>query len=86
MSKKKVNKTNRLVLGEGEVIGHKHVLESDTEIDYTKTNDGISMMLKGLGVLTHDEHDRMVFNPGRYWSYNQVEFNPMDGTVNRVFD
>jgi hypothetical protein len=43
-------------------------------------------MLKNMGILTHDEHDRMVFEPGDYKSYNQVEFNPFDGTVNRVFD
>jgi hypothetical protein len=43
-------------------------------------------MLKDLGVLTHDEHAKMVFEAGKYRSYNQVEFNPFDQTVNRVFD
>lgn len=78
--------SRRLVLGEGETIGHKHVLKSNAAIEYSKENDSIRFMLNGLGILTHDEHDRMVLNKGRYRSYNQVEFNPMDGTVNRVFD
>jgi len=42
--------------------------------------------LKSVGVLTHDEHDRMVLEAGKYRSFNQVEFNPFDQTVSRVFD
>ena len=79
-------KTKRLVLGEGETIGHKHVLESNSDVQLSKTNDNICIMLNGMGILTHDEHDRIVLKPGKYRSYNQVEFNPMDNTVNRVFD
>lgn len=85
-NKDRLKKTKRLVLGEGETIGHKHVLESEKEIEYEQTPDHIKYMLAELGVLTHDEHDRIVMTPGVYRSYNQVEFNPMDGTVNRVFD
>jgi len=80
------NKAKRLVLGEGETIGHKHVLESSKDISYEKPDDSIRLFLSGMGILTHDEHDRIVLDLGRYRSYNQVEFNPMDGTVNRVFD
>lgn len=80
------DKAKRIVLGEGETIGHKHVLESSQEFGYEKTGDSIDIMLKTMGVLTHDEHDRIVLQKGRYRSYHQVEFNPMDGTVNKVFD
>lgn len=79
-------KAKRIVLGEGEIIGHKHILESKTDIEFEQHTDSISFMLKSMGILTHDEHDRMVFEAGKYRSYNQVEFNPFDGTVNRVFD
>lgn len=80
-------KAKRLVLGEGEAIGHKHVLESGSGIEFDKTGQSIRFLLHGMGILTHDEHDRMVFERGeRLRSYNQVEFNPMDNTVNRVFD
>lgn len=79
-------KTKRLVLGEGEMIGHKHVLESKNDIAYERSQDSITFMLNAMGILTHDEHDRMVFGPGKYHSYNQVEWNPFDSTVNRVFD
>ena len=81
-----MNKAKRIVLGEGEIIGHKHILESEKEMEYQQTDDSISFMLKSMGILTHDEHDKMVFTPGKYRSYNQVEFNPFDNTVQRVFD
>lgn len=80
------NKSKRLVLGEGETIGHKHVLESSKDISYEKSDQEIRLFLLGTGILTHDEHDRIILEPGAYRSYSQVEFNPMDGTVGRIFD
>jgi hypothetical protein len=81
------NKTTRLVLGEGETIGHKHVLESSESFEFETSNDCIRIKIHSPGVLTHDEHDRIVLTPGNcFRSYNQVEFNPMDGSVSRVFD
>jgi hypothetical protein len=79
-------KARRIVLGEGEVVGHKHILESKSDIEFEQTDNSISFMLKEMGILSHDEHDRMVFPAGDYRSYNQVEFNPFDNTVQRVFD
>jgi hypothetical protein len=85
-----MKKAKRIVLGEGEIIGHKHILESNSDIEYcentTSGSESIDFELKSLGVLTHDEHAKMVFEKGKYRSYNQVEFNPFDETVNRVFD
>jgi hypothetical protein len=79
-------KAKRIVLGEGEIVGHKHILESDENIMYEEGTESITFMLNSMGILTHDEHDRMVFEPGTYRSYNQVEFNPFDQSVQRVFD
>lgn len=80
------NKAKRIVLGEGEIIGHKHILESTTEMEYEQVGDALAFELKSMGILTHDEHARMVFPAGQYRSYHQVEFNPFDNTVSRVFD
>jgi hypothetical protein len=79
-------KARRIVLGEGEIVGHKHILESKSDIEFEQTQESITFMLNSMGILTHDEHDRMVFPAGQYRSYNQVEFNPFDNTVQRVFD
>jgi glutaminase len=81
-----MQKAKKIVLGEGEIIGHKHILESKKELEYEQKNDSITFMLADMGILTHDEHDKMVFPKGKYRSYNQVEFNPFDNTVQRVFD
>ena len=83
---KKFNSAKRIVLGEGEIIGHKHILESTSDISYKEDDNGITFMLNSMGILTHDEHARMVFPAGNYRSYNQVEFNPFDGSVSRVYD
>ena len=79
-------KAKRIVLGEGEIIGHKHILESKKDIEYSVDDNGITFELKELGILTHDEHAKMIFPKGKYRSYNQVEFNPFDNSVQRVFD
>lgn len=89
---KSAKKAKRLCLGEGEHVSAatgqmiKHILDSKSDIEYEATADSITFMLKDMGVLTHDEHDRMVFEAGKYRSYNQVEFNPLDQTISRVFD
>lgn len=91
-ARKTAKTAKRLCLGEGEhvsaVTGQmiKHILDSKKEIEYEATADSITFMLNEMGVLTHDEHDRMVFEKGTYHSYNQVEFNPLDQTISRVFD
>lgn len=84
-------KSKRLILGQGEgrdATGQikKHVLDSKSNIEYEQTTDSITFMLNDMGILTHDEHDKMVFAKGKYRSYNQVEFNPFDNTIQRVFD
>jgi hypothetical protein len=79
-------KAKRICLGEGEAIGHKHILESSSDIEYSVSTSSINFMLKSMGILTHDEHDRMVFPKGNYRSYNQVEFNPLDNTISNIFD
>lgn len=81
-----MKKAKRIVLGEGEIIGHKHILESNSDIQYEENAESIDFILKDMGILTHDEHAKMVFPKGKYRSYNQVEFNPFDNTVQRVFD
>jgi hypothetical protein len=79
-------KAKRIVLGEGEIIGHKHILESNSEIEYEQLGNALAFELKSMGILTHDEHAKMLFPAGNYRSYHQVEFNPFDQTVSRVFD
>lgn len=79
-------RAKRIVLGEGEIIGHKHILESKEDIEFEQIGNALAFELKSMGILTHDEHAKMVFPAGKYRSYHQVEFNPFDKTVSRIFD
>lgn len=79
-------KAKRIVLGEGEIVGHKHILESKSEIEFEELNDCLQFELKAMGILTHDEHAKMIFEAGKYRSYHQVEYNPFDQTISRIFD
>lgn len=79
-------KAKRLVLGEGEIVGHKHILTSESDIEYMDNGTVLDFELKSLGILTHDEHARMVFPPGQYASFNQVEFDPFSGEITKVYD
>jgi len=78
--------TKRLVLSDNQSGQHKHVVQSAREFIYERDGEDICFSLIDTGVLTHDEHDRMVFNTGKFHRYHQVEFNPMDGTTDWVFD
>jgi hypothetical protein len=82
-----MKKAKRIVLGEGEIFGHKHILECATDIEFTEpTNGRLEFELKGTGILTHDEHAKMIFDQGSYVSYHQVELNPFTNSIERVYD
>ncbi len=53
-------KTRRLVLGEGEAIGHTHVLESNSEFEFSKTEDHTRWVIGIKAVLTHDERIALI--------------------------
>ena len=78
--------TKKLVLALGEST-HTHIMTSKSDIDYRDLgNESISFLLKGTGVITHEEHDRIVLPAGSYVKVNQVEYDPFLNEVVRVFD
>ena len=79
-------KAKRLVLGEGEIVGHKHILVSESDMEYEEHATALNFELKSMGILSHDEHAKMVFPAGQYSSTHQVEFNPFDNSISRVYD
>lgn len=74
----------KLALGEG---SNTHILHSEKEIQSTlNPDDEIEFLLKGTGVVLHEEHDRIVLDKGKYVKYPQMEYNPFIQRMNRVFD
>lgn len=79
-------KTKKLVLALGEST-HTHIIECKENIEYNQgENEVIEFLLKDTGVITHEEHDRIVLDKGFYTKINQVEFNPFDNSISNVYD
>lgn len=79
-------RTRRLVLDEDNANGRKHILESTGEMAVEETPNSTKITLSKDAILLHHRHDRMILGRGRYRCYHQVELNPMDSTIGRVFD
>ena len=82
-------KNNKFVLALGEHTGHKHVLTMPDLEDYEiyKTKDGGYILnLKKPGVLTHQEHKPITFEPGLYKMGTEREFDYALNEVRAVQD
>jgi hypothetical protein len=81
-----IKKTKTLVLALGEST-NTHRLQSTEEIEYEEgVDEAIRFLLKGTGVVLHEEHDRVCLCRGIYYKTNQREFNPFDGSESIVWD
>jgi len=80
----------RIVLAEGEVTGHHHVLEGDKleELllpgDIAEIEQRFVRVLDEAASLTHDEHSTLDVPPGDYEVRIQREYSPEE--VRRVVD
>jgi hypothetical protein len=68
------NTQNRLVLATGEGAN-------------THAVNAASKIIKDeFARVTHEEHGTIHLSTGVYYKTNQVEFNPFDNSVSRIFD
>lgn len=70
--------SRRVVLAEGEVTGHAHVIESETDIDVYTLPDGRRWVVipDGGAPLVHEEHDTIALPAGTYEVLRQREYSP----------
>lgn len=80
--KNKISK--KLVIAEGEVTGHNHVLIAQT--DSTILGDKTLFTIKGKAKLVHPEHDTIVFSEGTYMVSNEKEFDYINLELTKVRD
>ena len=67
----------RIVLAEGEVTGHAHVLEAEqVELVTAEEADELYLLVHGTGLLRHDEHDLLQVPAGAYRLLRQREYRP----------
>jgi hypothetical protein len=77
------SKTLKLALGEAT---HTHLMTSKSEIKYNIFEEEIEFILNAQGIITHEEHDRIVLPPGHYQKYPQAEYDPFTNNMRAVFD
>lgn len=90
---KNQKKVKSLILQRGEGV-HVHVLNakgnSSIEVKPQKALDNIEdafeFLLSGTGVVTHEEHDRIVLDKGTVIKYPQQEYDPFNQVMRNVYD
>lgn len=81
----KLRKRRRVVLAEGEVTGHAHVLEAPAETEVFTDVDAEFVRIMGAnGLLVHEEHSTIEVPPGDYKVVRQREYHPEE--IRRVAD
>lgn len=68
-----------VVLAEGEVTGHKHLLTSDEPIGFATAEDGRAfVLLRDAGLLTHEEHGTRTPVAGWYEMPLERDYDPSE--------
>jgi len=86
----KKSKQNRHVLLKGEGL-HQHVLHGEFTID--ETTEFSNIVITKDGLLKHEtpsgafaEHNTLLVGKGSWVMGKQVEYNPFDETISRIWD
>lgn len=74
----------KLVIAEGEVTGHHHVLLAET--DSVILGDRTLFTVRGKAKLVHPEHDTIEFSTGTYMVINEREYNYVEKQLEKVRD
>lgn len=81
----KLKRTKRVILAEGEVTGHHHVLAGNLEVGYAEAEVVYARIMAGAPAkVTHEEHATLTPPPGNYRIVRQREYSPEE--VRRVAD
>jgi hypothetical protein len=81
---RRARENGRLVLAHGEVTGHAHVITDEQAelVELVTPNEAIELYLLVHGtqpvVLTHEEHDTLLIEPGNYQVRRQREYAPKE--------
>lgn len=72
---------NGVVVAEGEVTGHNHIIvkeREDVEIEWGQDINGFYFKIAGgNAVITHPEHKQITLNPGVWFVANQFEYDEL---------
>lgn len=83
---KKAKNSKRLVLAEGEVTGHAHVIEEGVRKADKNADGTISFALSEPRELVHEEHGTITIPPGEYRSGKVLEYDHAAEEAKQVAD
>ena len=84
---KKEKVLNKVILAEGEITGHTHVIEDCKEkVETYKHGNIIYMLVKQPVKVKHEEHKSFTIMPGSYEIDRVKEFDPWEEEIRRVQD
>lgn len=76
----------RIVLAEGEVTGHAHVVKEELSELYVADSGDVFLQNGAEADLTHEEHDTITLPPGTFKVIQQKEYDPFKDAEQRVMD
>lgn len=76
----------KIVLADGEVTGHAHVMDCETAVLMEDKDGTLYLDVKDNTVLTHEEHGPQTVEPGMYEIGRVVEVDPFEDEVRVVAD
>ena len=74
------------IIAEGKVTGHAHRLHSGVILEDDKGNMFVKVPEGKIGVLTHEEHNRVELPASYYIAIRQREYDPYRNVVRQVAD
>lgn len=81
-----MEKANKIVLASGD-FANTHAVVSDKTMQYVQLeNSVIEFNVNHEAKVTHEEHDIIMLPKGKFYKFNQVEFNPFNNKISFVFD
>lgn len=78
--------TKKIVLAEGEVTGHAHVITDIAKVDLFKNAGKTFIKVKSPVELKHEEHKTIVIQPGSYEIDQVKEYDPWADEIRNVKD
>lgn len=73
---RKQPKNGKIVIANGEVTGHQHMISNSEDVEYfVDTNGDIYVQSEKPITLTHDEHGPITLDPGCYNVSRQREYD-----------
>lgn len=78
---------DKVILAEGEITGHAHVLtDVKDKVETFKHGNALYMRVKQPVIVKHEEHKSLTIQPGDYMIDRVKEFDPFEEEIRRVQD